>query len=218
MNRFIYLITLITFFGVQGINAQIESGADLRKAIERTKTLHSFNIWQLKKVRGEDKAMLTLNAIEYSALNIPGQTFAVQFDLNLESGSVNDPTNHFTKRHYMYIDESEYTEVMVALKDIIKDYKARKKETKYGAIQYVTLDGIKLGFEYSIEKNVAYIEYNLNGKIFRGEFQYPDKIFELIHEQLNISGQKLYLPENEEKMKNAKKSKQDSKDVIIDDI
>lgn len=217
MKRII-LFALVTLLGLPCIYAQIDNAADLRKAIEAKKTLHSFNIWQLDKIRGEDKAFLTLNAIEYSELNVPEKTFAVQFDLNLEAGTVNDPANHFVKRHFMYIDKGEYAEVMVATKEIIKDYKARKETLKYGAIQYVTLDGIKLGFEYTVAKDIAYVEYNLNGGIFRGEFQYPDKIFQLIHDQLDIANRKLYLPENEEKLKKAKKSKQEAKDVIIDDI
>lgn len=218
MNRISLFLVLILLLNVNCVFSQISNAADLSKAIEQKETLHSFNIWQLERIRGNDKAIVTLNAIEYYVLNTTIKTYAVQFDVNLESGSVNDPANRFVKRHYLYIQEGEYAKVMVALKEIVKDYRTKKDGEQFGSAQYVTIDGIKIGYEYTLYKDLAYIEYNLNGGTFRAEFQYPGKLLELLHDQLDIASQKLYLPEYEEKLKKAKKSKQEAKDVIIDDI
>lgn len=215
MTRQFIAFTIACLFASQSLFAQSE----VQQVLKNKKVIHTYDIWKLVNIKGEDKTQVTINAISYNELHIPDGKLAIQFDLLIESSMVTDPTVQKEQNYFKYIDKKEYAEVKLAVSEIKKNYISRKKSEQFGSINYITQDGINIGFRYTDGQNIAYIEYLLkNGQTVIGEFSNPENFFNTLHEQLDSASKQLYLPENAAKLKNAKKSHQEVKDVIIDDI
>ncbi len=214
----ITLVLLIINLSWNFAEAQNTQSSKIRESLNMPHVLHSMNSWYLYQIRGSNKTELTLEAVEYSELNSQNKITGIQLELFLEPGYISESAPIINKHYFAYIDESEYPELTLALNKILSNYKARKKEEKHGSLVYTTIDGITFGYRYNRENNIAYVSFpSKNGEV---KFEFPDpvKIFQVLHNKLDIATKKLYLPENIEKIKKAKKTKQEKKDVIIDDI
>jgi len=215
-------VCLLIFVFIMSFNSllgQNNSQSKIRAALNKVKTLHSYDIYHLSEVKGEEKSELNLFAIEYSEYNVPNKLTSIQFELNLETNIPGETTTKASSNYYGYIDEDEYPEVTLAITNLMEDLNDRDEKNTYGSITYITKDRICFGYILTHEKEFAFVELVENNIKIRADFSNPLKFFQALSEQLDIATKKLYLPENAEKLKNAKKSKQgDAKDVIIDDI
>lgn len=220
MKKWSTIILVIgLLFSYCKINAQGNDRSIIRGVLNKDKTIHSSDIYSLSNLKGEDKAELGLFAIEYSEYNVPNKLIALQFELHIESNIPGETTAKASNFYYGYIDENEYPEVTVVITTIIDDLKSRLDKDKHGSISYITNDGICFGYIFTNEKELAFIELHENNIKVKAEFSNPLKFFEELHKQIDKATKKLYLPENVEKLKNVKKSKdEETKDVIIDDI
>lgn len=218
MNKFV--ITLICLVVSSFIlNAQGTS-SKISQTLQKSKTLHTSDLWHVIETKGEDKSVLNLFAAEYSEFNIPSKLIGLQFELYIETTLPAESSSKLSNKFYSYIDENEYPEAILALNNLISDLNNRVKDEKDGEAFYITQDGIKIGYRLSPESEIAYIELNSLSSPKRAEFSNPLKFLQEINNVMDIVSKKLYLPENAEKLKNAKKQKQQEevKDVIIDDI
>jgi hypothetical protein len=77
--------------------------------------------------------------------------------------------------------------------------------------------GIKIG-TITILKDSRYISISAGQIEVRNESTSPDDFFATLKQQFDIASKELYLPENAEKLKKAKKGSGEAKDVNINDL
>jgi len=98
------------------------------------------------------------------------------------------------------------------------DIISRKKDRRYGSLTYISNDGVKFDYQYKPDYEKIFITFSKGTSPVTAEFAGSEKFFIEWHDQFEIASKKLYLPENAEKLKKAKKGDGETKDVNIDDI
>lgn len=199
-----------TFFGTP-------PQSKISEAIIKKQTTHVLDIWEINKVDAENNLELYIDAVKYSAVNSSESLKAVKFTLISESNS-DDNAAKTASEFEAYLDETEYPEVLVVVNQIIADIKSKETRNLMGSIIYTTKGGIKFGHIISSSKEIAFISLLYSNAEIRAEFSNAEKFYEDLKKHLEIASKDLYIPENLEKLKKVKKSNQEAKDVIIDDI
>ena len=186
--------------------------------LKKIQTIHTLESWQLTALKGINKMELLLEAVDYRAENSTTNLKGIKVKLIPESlTSISDVTKSMLLFEG-FIDNSEYAEVMVVLNKMSADFKKRNPVKKRGSMDYTTKGGIKFGFIYTESKEVGLISILYSDVEISVEFSTIEKFLNDLRTYIDIASKDLYLPENAEKLKNAKKSNQEVKDVIIDDI
>jgi hypothetical protein len=215
----LFIIALGLFFTA---NAQSYYGSGpvskLSTELNKPQISHSFDIWQLNDSKGDNKMSLVIEAVKYSAVNNPETLKGIKIQLLPENSITENTIAASQKQFEAFIDESEYSELMVVLKQMILEFKKKEKAQLYNGMTYSTKSGVKLGFIYTEKEKMAYISLQYSQAEIRCEFSHIEKFLTDFRSYIDIAAKDLYLPENTEKLKKAKKSSQEAKDVIIDDI
>lgn len=206
---FIIAISIIIPIKAQnksGITAISKISAELNKK----QITHSIDSWQIESIKGDNKVEFLIEAVTYSALNSTNSLNGIRITLL----QYIDKANKYT----IYIDDIHYSEIMVVINQMLTDYKKKVLNNRHGSMAYTTLNGIKFGFNYTEQKDEAYLSILHNQSEITCEFSSIDTFLNQFLNNINIASKHLYLPENAEKIKNVKKSNQEVKDVIINDI
>lgn len=190
----------------------------IARELTSVQTIHNIESWQLIAIKGINKVELVLEAIEYSSATNSEILKGIEVKLIPESLASSSDVTKSMKLFEAFIDQAEYAEVMVVINKMSADFKKRSSIKKRGSQLYTTKGGIKFGYIYSDRKEVGLISILFNDSEIYAEFSNIDKFFIDLRTNIDIASKELYLPENAEKLKNAKKSNQEVKDVIIDDI
>lgn len=217
LTMFIFLVSLCfsgsaqNFYGTAPVSK-------ISMELNKQQVSHSFDIWQLNDSKGENKMSLVVEAVKYSAVNNPETLKGVKIQLLPENTITENTIATSQKQFDAFIDDTEYSELMVVLKQMIIEFKKKEKAKQRNGMNYCTKSGVKLGFINTEKKEAAYISLQYSHAEIRCEFSNIEKFLTEFREYIDIAAKELYLPENAEKLKKAKKSSQETKDVIIDDI
>jgi len=220
MKLFTYLFFTITFFsttygqGIYGIPPVSKISTELNKK----QVTHSLEVWQLESEKGDNSIKLILEAVKYSALNSSDELKGIRVILHPTGSTIENETSKSLKEFIAFIDQSEYSDVMVVIKQMITNFAKKEESDKRGSTSYTTQTGIKFGFDYTKNKEAAFISLVYSQAEISCEFSDIDEFLNNFRGFINIAAKDLYLPENAEKLKKAKKSNQEAKDIIIDDI
>ncbi len=190
----------------------------ISKALELNQTIHSLSVWELARMSGENGIKLLIDAVEYKAINqtevLKGLRMNITGKENAEADLITKSYTNVTS----YVEDNEYALVIIAIDNMMKDMKDRKLQKKFGEMNYITKGGIKIGYIYNSSKTVAYISIIAGQIEVRNESTSPDDFFATLKQQFDIASKELYLPENAEKLKKAKKGSGEAKDVNINDL
>ena len=178
--------------------------------LNKKQITHSINSWQIASIEGDNKVELLIEAIKYSALNSTVNLKGLKISLLSE--------NDANKTAIIYIDDNNYSEIMVVVNQMLTDFKKKRTNGTHGSMVYTTLNGIKFGYNYTENTEVSYLSLENNQSETSCEFKEIDTFLNNFLNFINIASKDLYLPENAEKIKKVKKSNNELKDVIIDDI
>ncbi len=220
-KRILFLVSVLLGLGVAA-NAQVLCGtppmSKIATELSKKQVASSIEIWPLESTSGTNHVEIQIEAIKYSALTGIDELKGISFRIiPNNTGSLND----FIKTSVQFegiLDQSEYPEVMVVLKQMVEDFRKKDNAKKYGSMSYITKSGLKFGYFYNDKKEYAYVSLLYSEAEITCEFSSIDKSLTDIRNQIDIASKDLYLPENAEKLKKAKKSNQEAKDVNIDDI
>lgn len=191
--------------------------SQISKALVNAQVIHQIDLWDIADESAENKMDVFFEAVQYSAKNNSEikKGFKITF---ISTSGDEDGAAKSSSEFEAYIDESEYPGVIVAINQIINDINKRDANDKKGSMTYITNSGIKIGYLIGSNKEIAFISMLYSNAEIKAEFSSPDNFFEEFKEYIEIASKDLYLPENLEKLKKVKKSTQEAKDVIIDDI
>ena len=208
-------IILITIFivNISIVNAQdstLFQTSKISTELNKKQITHSIDSWQIASIKGTNNTTLTIDAIKYKNLNNNIILEGVRLSFNTKN-------NIF----YIYVDQDDYSEIMVVINQMQTEYKSRKKEHKYGNMSYKTLTNIEFGFNYTIKNSNGYISiklpHNKNDIIYISKD--IDSFLNNFLSYINIASKKLYMPENIRKSIKVKNKKNINTNIInIDDI
>lgn len=218
----IHLVFGILFLSVSGLFSQTFYGtpptSKISTALNRAQVTHKLNIWQLDEVKSDNKFVVYFDAIEYTSLNSQEVLKGIKITLKADNGDVDNNVAKSAKLFEAYIDQQDYADVLVVVNQLLTDLSKREKTESKGACSYITKGNVKLGFNYTQVNELAYISFLYSQAEIMAEFSNIEKFFTQFRSYIEIASKELYLPQNSEKLKNVKKSNQEAKDVIIDDI
>lgn len=210
-------LLLVYFLFIASTSAQVKE-VKLHKAFDAPHIMHTTNTWQLNQDKGENKAELTMDAVEYTAIGTSTHLSGIILQLKFETPINADGSAKSNQYYYAYIDEDEFPEFILVLNNFKDDIINRKKDKRYGSLTYITNDGIKIDYQYKPDYEKVFVTFLKSSTVVNAEFNNNEKFFSTWKDQIDIASKKLYLPENAEKLKKAKKGDSDAKDVKIDDI
>lgn len=191
--------------------------SEISEALKEREVLHITNIWKIDALKSDNKLEVIFEAVDYKALS--KATLKKGLKITFLSESMNGTVAAKSASEFeAYLDEPEYPGTLVAVNQFIRDINKRDANNLHGSMSYITKSGIKIGYLLSTTKEIAYISLIYSNAEIKAEFSNPKRFFEDFKEYLDIVSKDLYLPENMEKLKKVKKSSQEAKDVIIDDI
>lgn len=216
----VQILIFVLFISLQPLFAQLGKApaSKLSEALAQKQIVHSLNVWELEELKSENKFILFLEAVQYSSPNIPEQLKGIRLTFISETVVSENSLAKNSKVLEAFIDASEYSELMVALNQMLIEFKKGEKSAQKGEMYYTTLSGIRFGFLKTVKKNAAILSLQFSDAEVVAEFSGTEKFLTEMKQFIDIASKDLYLPENIEKMKNVKKSNQEAKDVIIDDI
>ncbi|MBI9065689.1 MAG: hypothetical protein JEZ09_00275 [Salinivirgaceae bacterium] len=218
----IILVSILYLLMSEGFAQQTLYGtppsSKISKALNQSQITHTLNIWEIDEQKAEDKIELIVEAVQYKAANSTDILKGVKISLFSENTSGEEKTAKTSNEFEGYIDESEYSEVLVVVSQILADIKRKTDKNSKGSMVFITKGGIKLGYIFNTKKEIAFLSLLYQNAEIRSEYSNAKKFFEEFKGYIEIASKDLYLPENKDKLKNAKKSNQEAKDVIIDDI
>lgn len=207
-------LLILAFSIILITKAQNKSGSytisKISTELNKKQITHSMESWQIIATEGDNKTELIIEAVRYSALNNTNSLKGIKITLVPNSDAI--------KKSVCYIDENYYSEIMVVINQMLTEYKNKVLNKTHGSMVYTTLNGIKFGFNYSESIEVSYLSILHNESEISCEFSSIDNFLNNFLNYINIASKDLYLPENVEKSKKVKKSNQEAKDIIIDDI
>jgi hypothetical protein len=190
----------------------------ISKALESVQTIHTLSVWELARLSGENEFKLLIDAVEYKATNQTEVIKSLRFNIVGKESAESDLITKSYMNTTSYVEDNEYALVIVAIDNMMKDMKDRKSQKKFGEMNYITKGGIKIGYVYNSSKMVAYVSIIAGQIEVSNESASPDDFFETLKQQFDIASKELYLPENAEKLKKAKKGSGEAKDVNINDL
>lgn len=212
---FISFITIITLS--QPVTSDNQPTSKISDALQKRQVTHQVNLWNIAQLHADNKFNVYIEAAEYKATNSSDILQGIKFTLFSESSDIMGvalTSNTFES----YLDESGYAEFLVAVNQILNQIKTKMNSNSLGSSSFISKSGIKIGFLIGADKEIAYLSILYDSYEIRSEFSNPNKFFENLKEYMNIVAKELYLPKNIEKLKKVKKSNQEAKDVIINDI
>jgi len=219
--KIILILTIlfnITFNCLSQENYGDAPTSKILEELNKTQTIHIINSWQLESNKSDNKMDCTLEAIKYKALNKHIELKGIKVTFNTNAGIAEESAAKSSKQFIGYIDQDEYSETMVVLNQMLQEFQKRTASEKRGEMSYITKGGIKFGFIYTEENEIGYLSILYSNAEFCCEFSDIDKFLLNFRKQIDIAQKDLYLPQNAEKLKKAKKSNIKAKDVLIDDI
>ena len=186
-------------------------------ALKKTGVIHKINLWEIDNITAVNKIELYLEAAEYTFVHNSKTKKGLKITLISESNDTKTATKS-SSEFEAFLDKSEFPDILLVINQISNDILTKEANDQLGSMSYISNSGIKIGYQRSMNKEVGFISLMYSKAEIKAEFTNPGKFFEQLKENLEIVSQELYLPENLERMKNVKKSSQDTKDVNINDI
>ena len=101
---------------------------------------------------------------------------------------------------------------------MLTEFKKLENDDLKATMSYITKGGVEFGFVNNDQKEVGFLAVILENAKISCEYYDIDDFLTELRDHIDIASKDLYLPENAEKLKKAKKGSQEVKDVIIDDI
>jgi len=187
-------------------------------ALNQKQVSHILDIWQLGEFKSTNKFNVIMDAVQYRSLNKTESYKGLRVKFIAEANSNENNLSVSAKQFEAFFEDADYPEVLVAINQFITEFKKMKPAAKNGAMSFITKSGIKIGFNYTKNQEVAYISFLYSDAEIMAEFSGLEKFLIELKSVMDIAYKELYLPENAEKLKKVKKSTQEAKDVIIDDI
>jgi len=187
-------------------------------ALNQKQVSHLLDLWQLGDFKSTNKFTVIMDAVQYRSLNKTELYKGLRVKFIAEATSNETNLSISAKQFEAFFEDADYPEVLVAINQFITEFKKMKLGANNGAMSYITKSGIKIGFNYTKNQEVAYISILFSDAEIMAEFSTIEKFLIELKSLLDIAYKELYLPENAEKLKKVKKSTQEAKDVIIDDI
>jgi hypothetical protein len=221
MKKLTSMLLFLVFAMVQ-LNAQTFYGtppvSKIADALNKKQVNHTLNTWQLEELKSDNKFTVSIDAVEYSTLNSTEKLKGLK--LSFKSENVENESNAAkTLRSFeAYIDFQDYAEILVVINQLKSELAKREKANQKGSNTYITKGGIKFGYDYTASKEAAFISLLYSNAEVMVEFSNIDKFLGQFKGFVEIASKDLYLPQNSDKLKKAKKSNLEAKDVIIDDI
>jgi hypothetical protein len=195
------------------------AATDISKALEQVHIVHSLNMWPVKQIDTDNNFKIVMEAIEYKAMNQTQVLKGLRVILTNKQNGEADFLDKALTQVTTYIEDNEYAEVLVALDNIIKDLQLKQSKKVFGEMNYLTKGGVRIGYNLNPNKPLAYVAIKVGDIEISAESTSPDEFLQNIKDQFDIVNKELYLPENAEKLKKAKKSgTKDTKDVNIEDL
>jgi len=203
-------------------NSQSQNAAPFASKIatelNKNQTLHTLDSWLLDEVKGVNKMQLVLEAVKYNNSKSTVVLKGLKLELIPEAVVGESATKLSSKQLVAFIDDTEYSEVMVIINQMITDFTKAELSKKQGIMTYTTKSGVKFGFIFKDKKEVGFISILSSDAEIACEFANIEKFLTEFRNYIDICAKDLYLPENAEKLKKAKKSNQEAKDVNVEDI
>jgi hypothetical protein len=214
-----FLFNMIYFAAAQEAFIAKPASTNISKALEQIHTIHSVSMWPVKQIDTDNNFKIILEAIDYKAMDQTQILKGLRVVLLNKKGSEGDFLSKTFSQVTTYIEDNEYAEVLVAIDNIIKDLQAKQSKKVFGEMNYLTKGGVRIGYNLNPNKPVAYLAIKAGDLEISAESTSPDKFLQDLKDQFDIVNKELYLPENAEKLKKAKKSgTKDTKDVNIEDL
>ena len=207
---FIIYICIVGSVQSQGNNMSISK---ISTELNKREIIHSFISWQLASIHGNNRTELLVEAVEYRALNNNIVLKGIRITLLPDN-----TTTLLNSKLVTYIDDNNYAEIMVVINQMLIDYKKLEANNMHGGMSYASLYGVKFGFNYTSKIERGYISIVDSNMETSFEYSNIESFLNNMLLYFNTASKELYLPENIEKIKKVKKSKQKIKDVVIDDI
>lgn len=216
----IFLFTIAIIAGTT-LFAQSKFGmppaTNLSTELAKPLVMHTEKSWKLNKVNGTNKVDLIVEAVEYTSKGTP-LIKGIKVTLLPESSTAGDAIALSSKEFVSYIEKAEYSEVIVVLNQMLAEFKKMDDDDIKATVSYITKGGVEFGFVNTDQKEVGFLSIVLDNAIVSCEYYDIDDFLTDLRDNIDIASKDLYLPENAEKLKKAKKGNQEVKDVIIDDI
>ncbi|HAM99617.1 MAG TPA: hypothetical protein DCQ26_13495 [Marinilabiliales bacterium] len=209
---------LMSFSGTVHAQYGKAPASKLSEALAQKQVTHSLNVWELEALKSDNKFVVFCEAVQYSSSNKPDVLKGIRLTFLSENGNSDNNLAKTAKVLEVFIDQSEYSELMVALNQMLAEFKKIEKTSQKCEMSYLTSGGIKFGFVQTPKKVAATIGLQYSEAEVVAEFAGIEKFLTEMKEYIDIATKDLYLPENIEKLKKVKKTNQEAKDVIIDDI
>ncbi len=200
------------------VNFGTPPASKISTELNNKKVTHSIDIWELDSKKGNNKMEIVIEAAKYSALNSTDILKGVKITIIPDNSISENEIAKSSKRFEAYIDEDEYSDILVVLNQMINNYKNKEKNKTKGNMVYTTAGGIRIGFNYTENKKVGYLSIMYSESEISCEFSDIKDFLSELRNNIDMASKDLYLPENTNKLKKVKKSDQKAKDVIIDDI
>lgn len=215
----------LLFLILASFSTMLKSQSDFGKAPEtnisaelaKPLVMHTEKCWKLDKVNGTNRMDLVIEAVEYTAKGATPLK-GVKFTLLPEGSTAGEAVAQSSKEFVSYIEKSEYSEVTVVLNQMLSEFKKMDNDDIKASMSYITKGGIEFGFINNDQKEVGFLSLVLSNAVISCEYYDIDDFLTDLRDHIDIASKDLYLPENAEKLKKAKKGNQEVKDVIIDDI
>ncbi|MDA3894104.1 MAG: hypothetical protein PF517_20790 [Salinivirgaceae bacterium] len=202
--------------------AQIDFGSAPKSKIltelDKKQTTHSVESWELESTKGINKVNLVIEAVKYTSQDGSNEQKGIKMILIPEYINTDNELALSSKELVSYIDNSEYPEIIVVLNTMLNDYRKKEDNNSHGSMTYITEGNIKIGFVQTEQKEIAYLSILYSKAEVICEFSDIDDFLSELKNYIDVASKELYLPENVEKLRKAKKSNHEAKDVIINDI
>lgn len=188
------------------------------KELQKNKVVHSIDLYHIEELKGVKKGKSLFEAVIYSPTNsttiYKGMKVSIVNENKVHGYGSVKPFDQME----VYVDENEYPELLVAINQIFNQLYTKEAKKQLSSMHYSTADGLTIGYLVNEKKNVGFIGISQESAKIMCEYSNARDMLLDLKNILDILQKELYKPENLEKMKNAKKSKQKAKDVNIDDI
>lgn len=190
---------------------------NISTSLKQNEISHYMKYWPLQSFSGNDKVDVLLQVVLYGQYQSNEKLSGIKVSIT-DKGNREECIAHGSKQFEAFFEKEEYAKIIVVIDQMLSEIKKLDEVQQYGAMNYISKGGIKIGFEKMESLDYSYIGIQYTKALIICRFSNSQKFLADLREALNKATKELYLPKNENKLKRVKKGNQEIQDIKVDDI